>query len=100
MAKAKKNKDVTPGVSLKKRYKPGDAYKLRQRLWRAVDSAERLLYADGISFDEQIRAVHALVQAAGAYAKILETTELQEQIDALKEELETLRESPALRKVV
>ena len=100
MAKAKKDNDVTPGVSLKKAYKPGDAYRLRQKLWRAVEAAERMLYADGISFNEQIRAIHAMVQAAATYSKILETTELQEQIDALKDELAALREGVKLRKVV
>ena len=98
MNKSNKIKEVTPGISLKKAYKPGDLGKLQQKLWRAVDAAEAMLYAEGVTFSDQVRAIHALTQAAASYAKLLETADLQAQITSLQDELLQIRQAQGLRK--
>jgi len=100
MSKASKNKSVVPASTLRRIRKPGDVKTLQRKLWQAVVAAEDLLLARGLAHGDQVRAVHALVQSGLAYAKILETTALQEQIDALKAELSELRMAAPLRKVV
>ena len=96
---SRKHNGKTPGILLKRCNKPGDLRKLQQKLWRAVVASEALLLADGVNFDDQVRAIHALVQAGGAYAKLLEATDLQEQLDTLKQEVAHLRGQMPLRKV-
>ena len=88
MAKSGQNRRITPAVSLRKRYKPGDLTRLQQKLWRAVEAAEAMLYADEITFSDQVRALHALIQAAGAYRNLLETAELEKRIADLEAALE------------
>ena len=68
-------------------------------MWLAVLSAQTILTSRDVTPDQQLRAVHALVQAGGAYAKLLETADLQEQLDTLKAEVVGLRGQMPLRKV-
>ena len=99
MDKSLKNRDKTPGVSFRKLYKAGNVTRLQQKMWRAVEAAEALLYADGVTFSDQISAVHALVQAGQAYAKLLQTTDLQAQLDALQDELLEVKRAQGLRRL-
>lgn len=89
MAKSNNSMLKTPGISLKRPNKPGDTAKLQQKLWRAVAAAERMLFAENTTYDDQIRAIHALVQAAGSYAKLLETAELEARIAELETALKS-----------
>ncbi len=99
MPKPSKSNDQRPPVKLRQIRKPGDLASLKKKMWRAVLSAEDILTSPAISPDQQLRAVHALVQAGGAYAKLLEATDLQEQLDTLKQEVAHLRGQMPLRKV-
>ncbi len=96
---SRKHNGKTPPVRLRQIRKPGDLASLKKKMWRAVLSAEDILTSPAISPDQQLRAVHALVQAGGAYAKLLEATDLQEQLDTLKAEVAHLRGQMPLRKV-
>ena len=88
---SKKHNGKTPGILLKRCNKPGDLRKLQQKLWRAVAASEALLLADGVTYDDQLRAVHALVQASGAYARLLETVEMEARLAAVEELLKSRR---------
>ena len=99
MDKPNKANDPRPAVKLRQIRKAGDLRTLKRKMWRAVLSAEDILMSPLVSTDQQLRAVHALVQAGGSYAKLLEATDLQEQLDTLKQEISQLKGKIPLRKV-
>ncbi|OZC04029.1 hypothetical protein [Rubricoccus marinus] len=70
---------------------------MRGRLWRAVEAAEAVLMdsAERGNIDGVLRAVHALTQASGAYARLIETGELEARLAALEASLEAAAETPA-----
>ena len=94
-----KDNEQTTAVKLRQIRKAGDLRTLKRKMWRAVLSAEDILTSPLVSTDQQLRAVHALVQAGGAYGKLLEATDLQEQLDTLKQEIAQLKGKIPLRKV-
>ena len=99
MDKPNKANDPRPAVKLRQIRKAGDLATLKKKMWRAVLSAEDILTSPLVSTDQQLRAVHALVQAGGAYMKLLERADLQEQLDSLKAEIAHLTVQIPLRKV-
>lgn len=99
MNKSSKDNDPTSAVKLRQIRKPGDLRTLRKKMWRAVLNAEDILSSPAVTTDQQLRAVHALVQAGGAYGKLLERADLQEQLDTLKAELANLKDRMPLRRV-
>ncbi len=99
MPKPSKDNEQTTAVKLRQIRKPGSLQTLRKKMWRAVLNAEDILTSPDVSPDQQLRAVHALVQAGGAYGKLLEATDMQEQLDTLKAELAQLKGQMPLRKV-
>ncbi len=99
MDKPSKTNDQTQAVKLRQIRKPGGLQTLKKKMWRAVLNAEDILTSPHVTPDQQLRAVHALIQAGGAYAKLLETTDLQEQLDTLKAEMASLKGQIPLRKV-
>ena len=101
MPKPNKYSDGVPAVKPRRKHirKPGDLGTLKKKMWLAVVSAQDILTSDHVSTDQRLRAVHALVQAGGAYLKLLETSDLQEQLDHLKTEMANLKAQMPLRKV-
>ncbi len=99
MPKPSKDNEQTTAVKLRQIRKPGSLQTLKKKMWRAVLNAEDILTSAHVSPDQQLRAVHALIQAGGAYLKLLETTDLQEQLDLLKAEMSSLKTQIPLRKV-
>ena len=81
----------TPGVKLRRIRKPGDLETLKRKLWAAVVASEDLLFNKDATHADQLRAVHALVQAAGAYHKLLETADVERRLEALEESLKRQR---------
>ena len=75
----------TNAKNLQKRSKPGDMDALVIKLWRAVDSAEQLLFKKASTFEEQRSAVAVLVQACQAYGKLLEKSDLEKRIRLLEQ---------------
>jgi hypothetical protein len=67
----------------KRRAKPGNLAGLQRLLWRALKTAEAIL-DEAAEPDMQLRAVHAISQASGQYAKLLEIGELEARIAALE----------------
>jgi hypothetical protein len=64
--------------------KPGNLHDLTRVMWTAVRDAEHLMYtAEDPEF--RLRCVHALCQAAGAYARLLEVGEFEARLQALEE---------------
>ena len=73
MAKAKKSRGA------------GDIDDARHALWDGIESVRRVLYdADGTDPALTLRAVHALTQATGAYAKLVQAVELEARVEALE----------------
>jgi hypothetical protein len=85
------NSNPWPGRQAKKRLrKPGNLIDLQRKLWRALCEAESVL--DGAEDAElKLKAVHAVSQGAGQYAKLLEVGELEARVQAL--EAQTARRS-------
>lgn len=70
-------------MARRQRRKPGDMQALAAKLWGALEAAERLLeHADPAI---QLRAVHAISQAAGSYARVYEVGELEARLNALEQ---------------
>lgn len=70
----------------KRRRKPGDLAALRRVMWEAILAAERIM-DEGASPDTRLRAAHALSALAGQYLKAVETTDLEQRIEALERAL-------------
>ena len=74
-------------MARKKLRKPGDLQALRRKLWQAILEAERVLLTND---DDEVvlRAVHALAQATGHYAKLIEAGDLAARVQALEQALD------------
>jgi hypothetical protein len=69
----------------KRRGKPGDLATLLKVVWAALLEAETVLQStQGDNPELCLRAVHAVSQCAGQYAKLLEIDELESRIAALE----------------
>lgn len=79
---------------LKKVRKAGSVEDALLIQWRALSAAEEALYDAGDA-SEVLKAVHAITQAASAYAKVSESHRLEERIAAL----EAAKASESLRRV-
>lgn len=99
MANSVQDNSARPGPKLRYVRKPGTVADLQKTLWGAVRAAKDLLYHKDATFEQQIRAIHAITQSASAYAKLLETTDLQAEIQELRERLTELQRQQGLRKV-
>jgi hypothetical protein len=66
--------------------KPGNLQQLQAKLWRALCEAEAVL---DTSEDPELtlKAVHAISQCAGQYAKLLEIGELEARVQALEQQM-------------
>jgi hypothetical protein len=70
----------------RKRYgKPGDLMQLRTVLWQAILDAKALTDSSPSAPGLVLRCAHALAQLAGAYTKLVESSELEQRIKALEE---------------
>ena len=65
--------------------KPGDIHAVMRLLWRALKTAEDIL-DEAEEPELTLRAIHAISQASGQYAKLLEIGELEARIAALEAE--------------
>jgi hypothetical protein len=69
-----------------RRRKVGDLDALRRKLWGAICEADDMIV--GAEADElRLKAIHALVQAGMAYAKILEIGEYEARLAAIEQQL-------------
>ena len=77
-------------LSLKKQRKPGTVEDAMLVAWRALKAAEEALYAAGEEDDLSgvLRACHAITQGSAAYAKLVETGELEARLAELERMLE------------
>lgn len=73
-------------MAKKRRGKPGDLKATQAVLWRAILTAEDILNAADEA-DMQLRAVHAISQASGQYAKLIEIGELESRLAVLEAQL-------------
>ena len=71
-------------IALTRPRKGGDVRTLTRILWRAVLEAERLL-VDAEDAEMRAKGVHAVVQACGAYLKMLEGTELEARLAVVEQ---------------
>ncbi len=70
-------------LAKKRARKPGNLAALQRLLWRALLTAEEILDS-ATEADMQLRAIHAISQASGQYAKLLEVGELEARLAALE----------------
>jgi uncharacterized small protein (DUF1192 family) len=73
-------------LAKKRARKPGDMHQVLRMLWQALLEAEEvLLHAEDAELT--LKAVHAISQSAGQYAKLLEVGELEARLAAVETEL-------------
>jgi hypothetical protein len=73
-------------LTRKRRRKTGDLQALQRKLWGAICEADDLIIL--AEADElRLKAIHALVQAGMAYAKVLEIGEHEARLAALEQQL-------------
>lgn len=65
----------------------GTVADLRDKLWRAMAAADDVLGDDAADAALKLRALHATVQASGAYLKVLEVVDLEARMAALEARL-------------
>ena len=60
---------------------------LLRTMWQAVHEAKAVLVSAAARKDEEVtlKAVHAVIQAGSAYAKLLETSELETRLAAVEQ---------------
>jgi len=77
-----------PASFYKKTRKAGTLDDLKQKIWRAVESAEKVLeraMETPEDTDRCARAIHAAIQAQSAYAKIIIADDHERRLKALEE---------------
>ena len=62
----------------------GDLPSLRRSLWWSLRWCEQMLGNPAQDDATRIRVIHALVQVAGSYTRLVEATELAARMDALE----------------
>jgi hypothetical protein len=71
-------------LAKKRPRRPGDLRQLTRVLWRAILEAEAILaHADDAELT--LRAVHAISQASGQYAKLIEVGEFEARLKVLED---------------
>lgn len=91
--------DKTPAVAVGRARNTGDIDALKRIHWLAVRTAYRLMKNAG-TYQEQLSAVHAINQSSGSYVKLLETTDLKDEIGRLRTEISEMKREGGLKKVV
>ena len=66
----------------KRKRKPGNLQAVAVKLWAALEAAEELLAEEDPHL--RLKAVHAVSQVAGSYAKVYEVGELEARLQALE----------------
>ena len=61
---------------------------MKKKVYQALLSCEDILLMDDSTIEQRIRAANAIGQIANSYRRVLETDELQAEIDELKEIVE------------
>jgi hypothetical protein len=70
----------------RQKHKPGNLRDLLQVLWQALLEAQAVLEAAGEDEAElKLKAVHAISQCGGQYAKLLEVGELEARLTAVEQ---------------
>jgi|GEM_PF-2601587 len=69
-------------LAKRKKNKPGNMHDLGEKLWAALQTAEDLLREDDPAL--KLKAIHALSQVAGTYARVYEVGELEARLAALE----------------
>ncbi|GEM_PF-6960756 len=100
MSQAQRTQELRKKIRRRKPRKPGTLQDAVAIQWQAIQCAwEEMLIAQEIgNTGGVLSAVHALNQAAGAYAKLKESSDLEARIDALEEAMGKQNDAP-LRKV-
>ena len=68
----------------KRRGKVGTVEDARALLWKALSRAGDMLEGEDLPADMTLRLLHGISQAAGAYARIVEVSDLAARIEALE----------------
>ena len=72
----------------RRKHKPGQLIDLLKMLWQALLEAEAVLETASEDNPElKLKAVHAISQCGGQYAKLLEVGELESRLAAVEAEL-------------
>lgn len=77
-------------LAKRRRKKTGDLADMRSALWRAVEIAEGAMLdaAENEDGPAALKAVHALTQASGAYARLVEVGEMEARLAEVEAALE------------
>jgi len=64
--------------------KAGTLEDARLKLWNALEHSEAIMLNDASDNQTTLKAIHATVQAVGAYSKLYEVTELEDRLKKLE----------------
>ena len=64
--------------------KAGTLEDARLKLWNALEHSEAIMLSDASDDQTTLKAIHATVQAVGAYSKLYEVTELEDRLKKLE----------------
>ena len=86
-------------IAKRRKREGGDLTKMRRTLWRAVEAAEASLLDAAAAEDAAavLKAVHAITQASGAFARLVEVGELEARLAELESALAARADGPAIR---
>ncbi len=73
--------------------KIGSLANMRRKLWQAITSAHEVLLDDQSDAVMVLKATHAITSASTAYARLVETGELEARVSLLERTLEKSMES-------
>ena len=84
-------------IAKARKAKPKDLDRVLEKQWRAVEAAEAVLLDAAKDGDRALalKGVHALTQAAGAYAKLLEVGELEARLAEVEAALDAQATAPS-----
>lgn len=80
----------------RRKKKPGTIQEAQALLWRALEGAAELLDAEDLDANTRLRLLHGLAQGVGAYARVVEVSDIEARLEALEAEKEAGEDGPRL----
>ena len=71
--------------------KVGNLEQLKKKVWQTISTAEEIVVDPDVDHATRLRAIHALVQATGAFTRLVEFTEQSERVAKLEAEFEAVK---------
>jgi hypothetical protein len=69
----------------------GNLEQLKKQVWQTISTAEEIVVDPDVDNATRLRAIHALVQATGAFTRLIDFTEQSERMTKLEAEFEAMK---------